>query len=82
MGTCGQLKESKYIFRGNLPCRRAQETCINRSRFALYQRHDFTESLPCMVLFLVHGTTNVARIVAQDQNGTPVMEVIRKHVLV
>jgi len=51
---------------------------INRVRFALYRRHGLTESLPCMVLFLVHEETHVARIVAQDQNGTALMEVARE----
>jgi len=29
-----------------------------------------------MILFLVHETTNVARLVAQDQNGSTLAEVV------
>ena len=50
----------------------------NDVRFAFYRRHGLAESLTCVILFLVHEKTNVARIVAQDQNGTALMEVARK----
>ena len=75
IATLGQLKGSKSTFKGNTPlCLRA---CAggNDIRFALYRRQALTQSLPCMILFLVHETTNAARIVAQDQNGTALIEV-------
>jgi hypothetical protein len=36
----------------------------NNVRFAFYRRHSLAESLTCIVLFLVHKKTHVARIVA------------------
>jgi hypothetical protein len=78
MASLGQLEESMCIFKGNIPRCLGAQASINRARFALYRRHSLTESLPCMVLFLVHEKTQAARIVAQDQNGTALMEVARK----
>lgn len=39
-------------------------------RFALCDLHTLTESLPCILLFLVHGNGKSARLVAQYQNGS------------
>ena len=47
----------------------------NNFRFALHWRKARKEPLPCMILFLVHETTNVARLAAQDQNGSTLAEV-------
>ncbi|XTI95136.1 hypothetical protein V2W45_1003244 [Cenococcum geophilum] len=49
---------------------------INNFRFALHWRKARKEPLPCMILFLVHETTNVARLVAQDQNGSTLAEAV------
>ena len=73
--TLGQLKGSKSISKGNPPLRLGAYAGGNDIRFALYRRQALTQSLPCMILFLLHETTNAARIVAQDQNGTVLMEV-------
>jgi hypothetical protein len=73
--TLGQLKGSKYTSKGNPPLCLGAYAGDNDVRFALYRRQALTQSLPCMILFLVHETTNAARIVAQDQNGTALMEV-------
>jgi hypothetical protein len=73
--TLGQLKESKSTSKGNPPLCLGAYAGGNDIRFALYRRQALTQSLPCMILFLVHETTNAARIVAQDQNGTALMEV-------
>lgn len=69
--TFGRLKESKYIFEGNITHCLGTYAGGNDVRFALYQRRE--QSLPCMILFLVRGTT--ARVVAQDQNRTTLMEI-------
>ena len=75
LATLGPSKKSKSIFKGNLPlCLRGYGSA-NNARFALYRRQALTQSLPCIVLFLVHETTNVGRVIAQDQNGTTLMEV-------
>ena len=47
----------------------------NDVRFALYRRQALTQSLPCMILLLVDEKMKTARIVAQDQNGTALIEV-------
>ena len=75
MATLGQLKGSKSSFKGNA------RLCLgsyggNDVRFALYRRQALKQSLPCITLFLVHETTNAARIVTQDQNGTALIEVV------
>lgn len=44
-------------------------------RFALCKLHALTESLPCILLFLVHGKGKSARLVAQNQNGSIIMDV-------
>ena len=74
MATLGQLKGSKSTSKGKPLCLGAYAGG-NGTRFALYRRQALTQSLPCMILFLVRETTNAARIVAQDQNGTALMEV-------
>ena len=73
--TLGQLKGSKSTSKGKPPPGLGVYAGDNDIRFALYRRQALTQSLPCMILFLLHETTNVARIVAQDQNGTALMEV-------
>lgn len=70
----GRSKESKYIFKGNITHCLGTYAGGNDVRFALYQRRE--QSLSCMILFLVHGTA--ARIVAQDQNRTTLMEIARR----
>ena len=44
-------------------------------RFALCKLHVLTESLPCILLFLVRGNGQSARLVAQTQNGAIIMAV-------
>ena len=44
-------------------------------RFALCELHALTESLPCILLFLVHGEGKSTRLVAQNQNGSIIMAV-------
>ena len=44
-------------------------------RFALCKLHVLTDSLPCILLFLVGGDGRSARLVAQNQNGAIVMTV-------
>lgn len=44
-------------------------------RFALCELHALTESLPCILLFLVHGNGTSTRLVAQNQNGSIIMVV-------
>ena len=75
MRTFGQLEGSKYFSKSYFF--RYFEGCssINNFRFALHWRKAQKEALPCMILFLVHETTNVARLVAQDQNGSTIAEV-------
>ena len=44
-------------------------------RFALCKLHALTDSLPCILLFLVSGDGRSARIVTQNQNGAIIMAV-------
>lgn len=44
-------------------------------RFALCELHLLTESLPCILLFLVHGDGRSTRLVAQNQSGSIIMAV-------
>ena len=44
-------------------------------RFALCELHALTESLPCIILFLVHENRRSGRLVAQNQNGSVIMAV-------
>ncbi len=44
-------------------------------RFAMCELHALTESLPCIIFFLVHGDGKSARIVAQNQNGSIILAV-------
>ena len=44
-------------------------------RFALCKLHVLTESLPCILLFLVSGDGQSARVVIQNQNGAIIMAV-------
>ena len=44
-------------------------------RFAICELQAFTESLPCIVLFLVHRDGISARLVAQNQNSSIIMTV-------
>lgn len=44
-------------------------------RFALCELHALTESLPCILLFLVHGDGKSTRMVAQNQYGSIIMAV-------
>ena len=44
-------------------------------RFALCELHALTESLPCIILFLVHEDRRSGRLVAQNQNGSVIMAV-------
>lgn len=44
-------------------------------KFALCELQALTESLPCILLFLVHGDGRSARLVAQNQNGSVIMAV-------
>ena len=44
-------------------------------RFALCKLHEVTESLPCILLFLVRENGQSARIITQNQNGAIMMAV-------
>ena len=44
-------------------------------RFALCELQGLTESLPCILLFLVHRDGRSSRLVAQNQNGSMIMGV-------
>ena len=44
-------------------------------RFAVCKLRVLTESLPCIILFLVHGDGKSARLVAQNQNGSVIIAV-------
>ena len=44
-------------------------------RFALCKLHVLTDSVPCILLFLVRGNGQSARLVTQNQNGAIVMAV-------
>ena len=44
-------------------------------RFALCELHTLTESLPCILFFLVHRDGRSSRLVAQNQNGSMIMAV-------
>lgn len=71
----GWLVETTSCFsKGN--CIRNSEKLFSSkfSRFALYQPHSLPQPLPCIVIFLVHKKTNVARLMAQTQNGQTLME--------
>lgn len=44
-------------------------------RYATCKLQSLSESLPCILLFLVHQDTKSARVVAQSQNASIVMEI-------
>ena len=44
-------------------------------RFALFELHALPESLPCVLLFLVHSDGRSSRLVAQNQNGSIILAV-------
>ena len=44
-------------------------------RFALYELHALPESLPCVLLFLVHSDGRSSRLVAQNQNGSIILAI-------
>ena len=74
--TSGRLEESKFISKRTFLLCLDIEVRINEARFCMYQRRGLTGSLPSVVLFLVHETTNIPRIVAQEQNGSALTELL------
>jgi hypothetical protein len=76
--TFGRLEERRFTSKRKLLLRLNLEAHINDARFCMYQRDGLMVPLPSIVLFLVDETTYVPRIVAQEQNGNALTELLCK----
>lgn len=69
------VETTSCFFKGN--CIHSSQKLFSSkfSSFALQQSHSLPQPFPCIIIFLVHEKTKVARLMAQNQNGQTLTDV-------